>query len=263
MITLFGCGSPNVRKVVILLEELGLEYETRFVGVMNAAQFEPAFLALNPLGRVPVIVDPEGPADEAIFESGAILIYLAEVYGHGEFLPAAGAERYAILKWLMLQMANVGPIFGQNNHFIITPDHATGYAARRYREQSARLYRLLDARLAQAPWLAGGTYSIADIATYPWVLYAERHGMTWNELPHLKTWCDRIEARPALARVNATMQLLAVDDMKSYATATQESFDRFFWREGGDGPRVDRTPMIKDQPKVDLTPMIADHLKDR
>lgn len=251
MITLYGCGSPNVRKVVIMMEELGLEYETSFVAVMNGAQFEPSFLALNPLGRVPVIVDSDGPAGEPIFESGAILLYLAEAYGHGELLPAAGRERYAVMKWLMLQMANIGPIFGQHNHFIITPDEATSYAARRYREQASRLYRFLDRRLAEVPWLAGGDYSIADIATYPWALYVERHGMDWDDLPHLRAWRDRIEARPALARVNTTMQRFVADDMKYAAEATQESFNRFFWREEDDGP------------KVDLTPMIAGHIKVR
>jgi GST-like protein len=105
--------------------------------------------------------------------------------------------------------------------------------------------------LAEVPWLAGGDYSIADIATYPWALYVERHGMDWDELPHLGAWRDRIEARPALARVNATMQRFAADDMKDVAQATQESFNRFFWREEDDGP------------SVDLTPMIADHLKAR
>jgi len=251
MITLYGCGSPNVRKVVIMLEELGLEYEISFVAVMNGGQFEPSFLALNPLGRVPVLVDSDGPAGEPVFESGAILIYLAEAYGREDLLPALGRERYAVIKWLMLQMANIGPIFGQHNHFIITPDHATSYAARRYREQAARLYRFLDARLADVPWLAGGNYSIADIATYPWALYVERHGMDWEELPHLRAWRDRIEARPALARVNATMQRFVADDMKYAGEATQESLNRFFWREGEDGPQVD------------LTPMIAEHIKAR
>jgi GST-like protein len=251
VIKLYGCGSPNVRKVVIMLEELGLDYEISFVGVMNGAQFEPSFLALNPLGRVPVLVDPEGPAGEPIFESGAILIYLAEAYGRQDLLPAAGRERYAVMKWLMLQMANVGPIFGQHNHFIITPEHANSYAGRRYREQATRLYHFLDQRLAEVSWLAGGDYSIADIATYPWALYVERHGLQWDDLPYLKAWRDRIEARPALGPVDVTMQRFVADDMKDVGNATQESFNRFFWREGDEGP------------EVDLTPMIAEHVKSR
>ena len=243
MIELYGCGSPNVRKIAIMLEELGLEYQTRYVAVLTGAQFEPSFLALNPLGRVPVLVDPGGPAGEPIFESGAILIYLAEAYGRPDLLPEAGPGRHAVMKWLMLQMANVGPIFGQYNHFLITPDEAGSYATRRYREQARRLYFFLDERLANVPWLAGPDYSIADIATYPWILYAERHGMNWDELPHLKDWRQRIEARPAVARADAAMQRFVAEDARSAREATQESFNRFFWREGDDGPRVDLSPM--------------------
>lgn len=242
-IRLYGCGSPNVRKVAIMLEELQLDYETQYVAVMNGAQFAPEFLALNPLGRVPVLTDAERLPGEPLFESGAILIYLAEAYARPDLLPSDGAERHAVLKWLMLQMANVGPIFGQHNHFIITPDEAHGYAARRYREQAARLYRVLDERLAESPWLAGERYSIADIATYPWVLYAERHGMAWEALPHLAAWRARIEARPAVARADSRMQAFVADDARAAATATQESFNRFFWRESDDGPRVDLSPM--------------------
>lgn len=243
MIELYGCGSPNVRKVVIMLEELGLQYQSRYVSVLTGAQFEPSFLALNPLGRVPVLVDPSGPADEPIFESGAILIYLAEAYNRPDLLPASGPKRPAVMKWLMLQMANVGPMFGQYNHFLITPDEAESYATRRYREQSRRLYFFLDERLSHVPWLAGDDYSIADIATYPWILYAERHRMNWDELPHLRAWRERIEARPAVVRADAAMRHFVEEDARAVPKATQETFDRFFWREGSNGPRVDLSPM--------------------
>ncbi len=243
MIELYGCGSPNVRKVAIMLAELDLPYSQHYVAVLNGAQFEPAFLALNPLGRVPVLVDPEGPAQgDPIFESGAILIYLAEAYGRPDLLPADGADRYQVMKWLMLQMGNIGPIFGQHNHFLITPDHAQSYAGQRYREQAARLYRLLDAELAKRPWLADYGYSIADIATYPWVLYCERHGMEWADLPHLHAWMDRIEARPAVQEADQMMKKFVADDAAHIATATQETFDRFFWRQAS-GPGVDLSPM--------------------
>lgn len=243
MIELYGCGSPNVRKIVMMLEELGLEYQTRYVAVLNGAQFEPSFLALNPLGRVPVLVDADGNAGEPIFESGAILIYLAETYHRSDLLPTNGPNRHAVMQWLMLQMANVGPIFGQYNHFLITPDEAGSYATRRYREQARRLYFFLNEQLAERDWLAGSAYSIADIATYPWILYAERHGMHWDELPHLRKWMDRIEARPAVARANTSMQRFVDDDARSARQATQESFNRFFWREETGGPRVDLSPM--------------------
>jgi GST-like protein len=242
MIELYGCGSPNVRKIVIMLEELGLSYEKRYVAVLGGGQFEPDFLALNPLGRVPVLVDHDRLPGEPLFESGAILIFLAEAYGRPDLLPAHGPSRYAVLKWLMLQMANIGPILGQNNHFIITPDHADGYAGRRYREQSRRLYRFLDERLSQAAWLAGGLYSVADIATYPWMLYAERHGMDWAALPHLRRWRERIEARDAVARAQQAMDFFVGADAKAVRQATQDGFDLFFWRESR-GPRVDLSPM--------------------
>jgi GST-like protein len=241
MIELYGCGSPNVRKIVIMLEELGLEYETRFVAVLHAAQFEPSFLALNPLGRVPVLVDPDGPAGEPVFESGAILVYLAEAYDRADLLPSSGPARYAVMKWLMLQMANIGPIFGQHNHFLRMPDEAGSYGARRYRDQARRLYRFLDERLANVAWLAGRDYSIADIATYPWAVYVERHGMTWEELPHLRAWSERIEARPAVVKADASMQRFSPDDASAAREPTQENLNRFFWRED-DGRGVDLSP---------------------
>ena len=252
MITLYGCGSPNVRKVTIMLEELGLAYACRYVDIFNGKQFDPEILALNPLGRVPVLVDEEGPAQsEPIFESGAILIYLAEAYGRHDLLPEAGPARYRVLKWLMLQMANIGPTFGQHNHFLITPDHAASYAGNRYREQSARLYRLLDRELAQRSWLAGDAYSIADIATYPWVLYCERHGMAWADLPHLHAWMERVVAREGVMRGDQAMELFVENDVRHQASATQETYDKLFWREES-GPVTDLSPM--------MTPDIAKYL---
>ena len=242
MIELYGCGSPNVRKIAIMLEELGLAYERRYVAVLNGGQFEPSFLALNPLGRVPVLVDHDRLPGEPLFESGAILIYLAEAYRSTDLLPRDGAGRYSVIKWLMLQMGNIGPIFGQHNHFIITPDHAASYAGQRYREQARRLYHLLDEQLAGREWLASCGYSIADIATYPWVLYAERHGMDWGDLPRLWAWKERIEAREAIRRADDAMQFFVDEDARHVGMANQEGFDKFFWREQA-GPRTDLSPM--------------------
>jgi len=205
MIELFGMSSPNVRKAVIALEEMGLEYEARHVAVFRGKQFDAEFLALNPMAKVPVIRDPEGPAgDISVFESGAILIYLAEKYGT-EFLPPQGAARYEVLKWLVLQIANVGPALGQHSHFRLQAE-GNEYAARRFRHMAAQVYRVLEARLAETQWLGGGAYSIADMAAYPWARYLERHAMDREEFPNLVAWRELIDARPAIIRADKVMR---------------------------------------------------------
>jgi GST-like protein len=179
---LYGVGSPNVRKVGLMLEELGLSYELRFVPVFKGEQFTPEFLAMNPLGKVPVLVDPA--LGEPLFESGAILFYLAE--RHGKFLPAEGAARYQVMQWLMVQMANIGPMFGQLTHFrFALGAGAQPYAEGRYAEQARRLYQLLDDRLRTREWIAGSSYSIADMATYHWSTYLEKHGFDPKNYPSL------------------------------------------------------------------------------
>lgn len=224
---LYGMGSPNVRKVGILLEELGLPYALRHVGVFSGAQFDPEFLALNPLGKVPVLVDAE--KDVTVFESGAILFYLAE--RHGAFLPTAGPARYEVMQWLMVQMAAIGPMFGQHTHFSLLPADSEPYAAARYAAQAERLYRLLDDRLASRDWIAGNDYSIADMATYPWALYLERHGFSPADHPALTRWCARIGARPAVARSEARFAE-AFDEAtrEDIRGATADELDRFFVR---------------------------------
>jgi GST-like protein len=174
MLELYGMASPNVRKVGILLEELGLAYRLQHVAVFRGDQFEPGFLQMNPLGKVPVLVDPDRGGGVPIYESGAILFYLAEAYGG--FLPAHGMARYEVMEWVMVQMANIGPMFGQHNHFRMLGAQADAYAAARYRSQCERLYRLLDERLAHREWVAGEAYSIADMAIHPWAGYLEQHG---------------------------------------------------------------------------------------
>jgi len=224
---LYGMGSPNVRKVGIMLEELGLDYALRHVSVFSGAQFDAGFLALNPLGKVPVLVDRA--EDITLFESGAILFYLAE--RHGAFLPAAGPARYAAMQWLMVQMASIGPMFGQHTHFSLLPAGSEPYATARYAAQVERLYRLLDDRLATHDWIAGDSYSIADIATYPWALYLERHGFSAADHPALTRWCERIGARPAIARSAVrfaeAFDAPTRDDIRA---ATAEALDRFFVR---------------------------------
>lgn len=235
MIDLYGMGSPNVTKVILALEELQLPYSRHHVAIHRGQQFEPAFLKLNPLAKVPVLIDERLGQDQPLFESGAILIYLAETYGAeggGALLPHAGAARYEVLKWLMVQMANIGPMFGQLVHFNLLPPKGNEYAHRRYLDLCKRLYRVLDDRLAQADWLAGGAYSIADIATWPWARYVEIHGLSWADYPALKTWIDRIEARPAAQRTLASVAANRAADAAARQSATPADLDKLFWRSG-------------------------------
>lgn len=243
MIELYGMQSPNVRKVGILLEELGLDYRLHHVAVFSGDQFQPDFLAMNPLGKVPVLVDHQRGEGVPLFESGAILVYLAETYGG--FLPRAGMARHQVLSWLMAQMANVGPMFGQHNHFQLLNRQAEPYAAARYRNQCRRLYSVLDGRLAERRWLAGDDYSIADIATYPWSLYLEQHGFEPADHPALCEWRTRIGERPAVSRSTARFaEAFNAPSTESRRNATQEQLDRFFGREP-DSPPADFSHITK------------------
>lgn len=225
---LYGMHSPNVTKVVILLEELGLDYDLRPVAVFKGAQFAPEFLQLNPLARVPVLVDPL--LGEPLAESGAILFWLAE--RSGRFMPANGPARQAVMQWLMIQMSSVGPMLGQLNHFQIAGrDGSQPYALGRYRAQAERLYRLLDDRLANREWLAGDDYSIADIATHPWAHYLEQHGFDPQAHPALIRWRQAIDARPAISAARDRMGGQFLDAVNSARTsATKTDLDRFFGR---------------------------------
>ncbi|MBW8753337.1 MAG: glutathione S-transferase family protein [Sphingomonadales bacterium] len=224
-LTLYGMSSPNVRKVVIALEEIGLPYRARHVAVFRGRQFDEDFLALSPMAKVPVIRDPAGPAGEVpIFESGAILIYLAESYAP-QFYPAAGPARWEVLKWLMLQMAQIGPAFGQHGHYRLMAGN--DYAAGRARRATAQLFQALERRLTQAPWLGGAAYSIADMATYPWAKRLRRYGMDAGLFPQLTDWRARIEARPAVARAHEVIQAWAEQDTADRAAATPEETKRF------------------------------------
>jgi GST-like protein len=225
---LHGMTSPNVRKVVIMLEELGLPYELRHVAVFKGEQFTPEFLALNPLGKAPVLVDPA--LGQPLAESGAILFWLAERSG-AALLPAQGPARYETMQWLMVQIASIGPMFGQLNHFQILPPGSEPYALGRYAAQAERLYRLLDERLAKREWIAGDAYSIADIATYPWAHYLERHGFEAAGHPALLRWRDTIDARPAVARAAERMEAAyATIATETRHAATRADLDRFFGR---------------------------------
>lgn len=226
-LVLHGMGSPNVIKVILMLEELGLDYELRHVAVFGQEQFDPAFLALNPLGKVPVLEDPR--LGQPLAESGAILLWLAE--RSGRFLPSQQPARAEVQQWLMIQMANVGPMLGQVNHFNIAPPGAAPYAKARYGAVAEKLYRLLDDRLADREWIAGGDYSIADMATQPWAYYLERHGFDPAAHPHLVEWRGRIAARPASQRALARASEAFDDDAtRTRRAATREDLDKFFGR---------------------------------
>ena len=199
MIDLYTWSTPNGRKISIMLEECGLPYRVHPVNIGKGEQFTPEFLAINPNNRIPAIVDPDGPDGKALplFESGAILIYLAEKTGR--FMPRAPRARYIALQWLMFQMGNVGPMFGQAHHFIRNAKEQVPYGIKRYSDETRRLYGVMQKRLSEAAYLAD-EYSIADIATYPWVARHEWHKVDLADFPAVKRWFDAIGARPAVPK---------------------------------------------------------------
>jgi GST-like protein len=181
-----------------MLEECALPYTVHAVNIGKGEQFAPDYLAINPNGKIPSLVDSEGPEGPiALFESGAILIYLAEK--SGKLIPANTRGRLLALQWLMFQMGGVGPMFGQAHHFIRFAPERVPYATERYRKETHRLYGVLETRLGKAPYLAG-EYSIADIATFPWVARHEWHEVDLARYPAVKRWFDEISARPAVSR---------------------------------------------------------------
>jgi glutathione S-transferase len=196
MIVLYTSPTPNGWKVSIALEELGLPYEVRAIRLQEGEQKEPWYLELNPNGRIPTIVDRDA-GDFVVFESGAILLYLAEKTGR--LLPADAKGRSLVVQWLMFQMGGIGPMQGQANVFFRYAPERIPYAIERYHDETKRLYRVLDRRLAEHEFLAGD-YSIADIATWPWVRIHAWAGVEVDDLPHLRRWIDTIAARPAVQR---------------------------------------------------------------
>jgi GST-like protein len=215
MITLYGMASPNVVKVLLMLEELELAYDLRRCDVIRGEGHDPEFLKLTPNGKVPVLTDPDGPDGRpaTLFESGAILIYLAEKAAR--FLPAGGGERYQTLQWLMFQMAGVGPMFGQAIHFRSGP-HGSDYARSRYRTEMLRLVDVVEARLAESRFLAGGDYSIADMAVFPWFRTLAKFFTEAAAGPGIARWREEIAARPATGRAVARAETLSTLDAESF-----------------------------------------------
>ena len=199
MITLHTAATPNGHKVSIALEELGLPYTVKVIDLAAAEQKQPPFLALNPNGRIPVIVDHDGPGggDFTVFESGAILVYLAEKTGR--LMPTDARGRSQVMQWLMFQMGGIGPMMGQANVFFRYFPEKIPAAIDRYQGETRRLFGVLDGHLAHHEWLAGD-YSIADIANWAWVRTHRWSGVDIDDLPHLKRWRDAIRARPAAQR---------------------------------------------------------------
>ena len=199
MIDLYTWTTPNGRKVSIMLEELGLPYGVHPVNIGKGDQFAPEYLKINPNGKIPSIVDPQGPDGKpiAMMESGAILIYLARKTG--KLFPQVERAQYDVLQWLMFQMGGVGPMFGQTHHFLRAAKEPVPYAIERYMAETRRLYAVLNDRLKVHDYLAGA-YSIAYIATYPWVARHEWHKTDLNDFPHVRRWFDAISARPAVQK---------------------------------------------------------------
>ena len=198
MIQLYTWGTPNGKKVSIMLEEVGLPYEVYPINLGKGNQFKPEYLAINPNNKIPSIIDTDGPGGQSftLFESGAILMYLAEKTG--KLWPADMRQRYTVIQWLMFQMGGVGPMFGQANYFFRMQEKVP-YAIERYHKEALRLYGVLEKRLDEVEYLAG-EYSIADVATYPWVGRHEIHQVKLEEFPNVKRWFDRISQRPPVQR---------------------------------------------------------------
>jgi GST-like protein len=199
-IDLYYWPTPNGWKITIFLEETGLPYNLVPVDITSGDQYESEFLKISPNNKMPAIVDPEGPDGEpmSLFESGAILIYLAEKVGR--FLPEVPRERYLVLQWLMFQMGHVGPMLGQAHHFRGYAPEKIPYAIDRYTDEAARLYGVMDRRLSEVEYFAGEEYTIADMAIYPWLVSHERQGQDLQDYPDLKRWYEGMESRPTVGR---------------------------------------------------------------
>ncbi len=218
MFELFYWTTPNGHKVTLFFEEAGLDYRLRPVNISTGEQFAPDFLEIAPNNRIPALVDhapSDGGEPLAVFESGAILEYLADKTGR--FLPRAPRQRFAVLQWLYWQMGGLGPMLGQNHHFKQYAPEPLEYAITRYVNETTRLYRVLDAQLQDRAFIASD-YSIADMACYPWIVPHERQGMTIAEFPNLQRWFETIRARPATERAYAR-----ADELNTNPTVTEDA----------------------------------------
>jgi GST-like protein len=226
MIDLYALTSPNVQKVFLMLEECGLKYNTKPVDVWAGEQYKPEFLKINPLAKVPAIVDHDGPAGKpyTVIESGAILMYLAEKTG--KFIPHDPVKRYDTIQWLFVQTSNVGPMFGQLVHWSKFAPQPQEYGNTRYRTQVLKLYDLYEQRLKTSAYVAGPEYTIADIAVWPWLRNVQLLGIDLAKFPAVKKYIETIDARDAAKRMLAILPTLK----SSRETASADDKDRFFSR---------------------------------
>jgi len=200
MIDLYTWKTSNGRKATIMLEELGVPYNLHPINIGKDEQFAPDYVKINPNSKIPAIIDQDGPGGKpfTLFESGAILMYLAEKYG--KFMPTETAARYTTIQWLMFQMGGIGPMFGQAHHFRRAAKEKIPYGIERYTTETRRLWGVLDKRLAEVPYVAGADYTIADIAIFPWCARYEWQGVALEEFPNAHRWYKSIDARPAVQR---------------------------------------------------------------
>ena len=200
MIDVYSTATPNGQKVHIMLEECGLPYRIHHIDIGAGDQFTPEFLAISPNNKIPAIVDSDGPDGKpmSLFESGAILVYLASKVG--KFLGTTDREKFTTLQWLMFQMGGVGPMLGQAHHFRLYAPKKIAYAINRYTNEAQRLYGVIDKRLGDSKYLAGDTYTVADIATFPWLRSWEKQGIELSQFPNVQRWFNEINERPAVKK---------------------------------------------------------------
>jgi GSH-dependent disulfide-bond oxidoreductase len=212
MIDVYTWPTPNGHKVHIMLEECGQregrDWRAIPINIGTGDQFTPGFLKISPNNKIPALVDPHGPDGKpiSVFESGAILVYLAAKYG--KFMPKTDRQKYEVLQWLMFQMGGVGPMLGQNHHFRLYAPEKLEYAINRYTNEAKRLYGVIDRQLSVHAFIAGNQYSIADMAIFPWLRNWANQGMVLTDFPHLKTWFDKLGERPAIQRGVAVLAAL-------------------------------------------------------
>ena len=223
MLDLYTWPTPNGHKIHIMLEETGLDYTVHPVNILAGEQFDPAFLKISPNNKIPAIVDREGPDGQpfSLFESGAILIYLAEKTGR--LLPKTPRHYYTTLQWLLFQVGDLGPMLGQAHHFLVYAPERIPYAMDRYRNEANRLYGVMNRRLGESLYLAGDEYTIADIATFPWVRSYENQEVDIAEYANVKRWFEAISARPAVQR---GLEVLA--DQRKSGPLDNEGWENMF-----------------------------------
>ena len=200
MYDIYNWPTSNGRKINIAVEELEVEYKIHPIAIGKDEQFSTKFTLLNPNQKIPAVIDHDGPDGKpyTMFESGAILMYLAEK--HGKLMPTDMAKRYEVIQWLMFQMGGVGPNFGQTHHFRRAAPEKVPYAIERFTNETRRLWGVMDKRLADKDWLAADEFSIADIAVFPWAMRFEWQGISLDEFPNMKRWYETVEARPGVKR---------------------------------------------------------------